>query len=276
MTRHRSRFARSRRAAAATASCALAVVWSSCLGSAGGESFDFHGYAAGPADAVEGMPYVFRSGRGFDVTLTRADLWIGAVYLNRSVSASGVTDTTCTLAGVYVAELTTGTLVDALSPKLQAFPEPGATTTERASTAEIWLSGGDIDAASDPTVILDLAGEATRGEERYPFEGRVTIGPNRKQPPSDPALPGAKPICKERIVSPIPIDLRAREGDALVLRVDPRGWFQNVDFAALEEVSAEPPLYRFRDDQEDQPSRNLFSGLQAGSGTYSLMWERDP
>jgi len=42
---------------------------------------------------------------------------------------------------------------------------------------------------------------------RPSFEGVVTIGSNRRVPSSDPATPGANPLCKSRIVTPIPIDL---------------------------------------------------------------------
>ena len=59
-------------------------------------------------------------------------------------------------------------------------------------------------------------------------------------------------------------------GDALVLRVDPRGMFANVEISALSQVETSPPLYLFRDDRGDAPSRNLYSGLRAAEGTYSF------
>lgn len=263
------------RVAGAFAVAASAIALCSCLGTAGGETFDFEAHGAGPSDAVAGSPYAFRSGRGFDVELTRANLWIGAVYLNKSVSTSVSSDTSCALAGIYVAEITTGRFIDVLSPTPQPFPELGQTTTEHASTAELWLSSGDVDANSDVTVILDVAGTATRDGITYPFDGMVTIGDNRRETPSDPAAPGAKPICKERVVSPIPVSARARPGDDLLIVVDPRGFFSNVDFASLEKVGDDPLRYRFRDDNGDQPSRNLYGGLRAGAGTYALQWTPD-
>lgn len=252
--------------------CALALPsLGGCIGTTGGELVTFDAYAAGPEDAAAGEPYTFQNSRGYAITLTRATVHVGAVYLNRSRPASVSSSTSCFLSGVYGAEVTSGLDVDILSPDLQEFPEPGSGTTERALAGEVWLFGGrDVNAPGDSTLILDVAGTATKEGASYPFEGRLTISENRVVPPDSPAQPGADPICKQRVVSPIPVDLRLSPGDALVLRVDPRGMFANVAFAELEQVSDEPPLYRFRDDGEDAPSRNLYSGLRAAQGTYSF------
>ena len=241
-------------------------------GSTGGELLEFEAYAAGPEGRTAGEPYTFVTDRGYEVTLTTAKLHIGAVYLNQSVPTSVSSDTSCYLAGQYVAEVAGGADVDLLDPGLQPLSARGFGTTERAKTAEIWLSGGDIDADVDPTVIARVEGVATRGAETFPFDATITIGENRALEPSDPAQPGARPICKQRIVSPIEIDLRPEAGGALVVRVDPAGWFDNVSFDELEQVDDSPPLYRFRDDSLDQPSRNLFNGLRANSGVYELEW----
>jgi hypothetical protein len=246
----------------------------SCVGTTGGEILELDAFAAGPADARAGQPYTFETSRGYTVSLTRAKLHVGAVYLNRSRPGSVSQDTSCQLTGIYVAEVVSGLDIDVLSPALQPFPEQGFATTEHASTAEVWLFGrGDINDASDTTVILDVAGTASKGGEDRPFEGKITISDNRVVPPPTAATPGAHPICKQRIVSPIPIDLDLEPGKSLVLRVDPRGFFANVEFAKLEQVASDPPLYRFRDDSGDQPSTTLYSGLRASVGTYSATWE---
>ena len=70
------------------------------------------------------------------------------------------------------------------------------------------------------------------------------------------------------------MDLTAAEGDALVLRVDPRGLFANAQIDLLEKAEGDPPMYLFRDDGADQPSRALYSGLRAATETYSITWER--
>lgn len=254
--------------------CLLLPALHGCVGTTGGELLPFDAYAAGPEDAVSGQPLVFETSRGYTVSLTRAKLHVGAMYLNRSRPSSVSSDTSCQLAGIYVAEVTTGMDVDILSPTLQPFPEQGFATTEHASTGEVWLFGNDdINAPSDATVILDIAGTAVKGGETIPFEGKVTISDNRQIPPPTPASPGTHPICKQRIVSPIPVDLDVAAGEDMILRVDPRGFFGNVELDALEKVQDEPPLYRFRDDGDDAPSRALYSGLRASVGTYAITWE---
>ena len=255
------------------ASLLLAAGLSGCVGTTGGEIVAFDAAAAGPRDAVAGQPYTFETSRGYTVTLTRAKVHVGAVYLNKSRPSSVASDTSCQLPGIYVAEVTSGVDVDLLSGTPQPFPNPGFATTEHASTAEVWLFGDDVNDPSDDTVILDVAGTAEKGGESYPFDGTIRIGQNRVIPAPSPALPGANPICKQRIVSPIPVQLTAKEGDRLILRIDPRGLFANVEISKLEEASSDPPLLRFRDDDGDQPSRALYSGLRASVGTYSVTWE---
>ena len=80
---------------------------------------------------------------------------------------------------------------------------------------------------------------------------------------------GASPICKERIVSPIPTSLQIERQGALWLRVDPRRLFTNVDFGAL---AADGDHFSFRDDSSDQPSANLYNNLKQGGGLYAFSW----
>lgn len=259
-------------AAGALALAAGALVGASCNGSTGGELFELEAYAAGPEAAQDGS-YSFATPRGYDVTLTEAVLHIGAVYLNQAVPTSVASDTSCTLPGIYVAEVTEGMDVDVLDPTPQKFPALGSANSERARTGELWLSGGDLYAENDATVIASIEGVAEKDGESFPFTARITIGNNRKIAPDNPALPGSRPICKERVVSPIALDLTAEPGGALLVRVDPAGWFGNVEFADLEESGGR---YRFRDDSDDQPSRNLYAGLRANAGVYELSWVSEP
>ncbi len=253
----------------------LLTACAGCIGTTGGDLFTFSAFAAGPegAEAAAGGTYSFKSGRDYTVSLTRARLHIGAVYLNNSVPSSVAASSSCALAGIYTAEVTTGLFVDVLSSTPQRFPAPGSGTSERAPTGEIWLNGGDVNDPSDTTVILDIQGTAEKDGISYPFEGQVTISTNRVSPVEDVAQPGSNPICKQRIVTPIPTDIQPTTGGALLVRVNPRGWFGNVEFAALERVSDAPPLYRFADSSEDPPSRNLYGGLTASGETYSFHWQ---
>lgn len=255
---------------------ALLAALPGCIGTTGSDLLTFDADAAGPTDAQVGMS--FEASHGFHVTLTRAKLHIGAVYLSRAKALPGAQDTGCILPGIYVAQVTQGLDVDLLSPAPQRFPAKGEGTSEQAQTGEVWLTFGDVNAVNDNPppgqYILDIAGTATKDGASYPFEGHITIGENRAQPVTDPALPSEHPICKERIVSPIDVDITPWNGGNLLLRVDPRGFFTNVDFSQLKQVSTSPPSYAFEDSTTGQPNINLYRNLKANrnSGVYQFSW----
>lgn len=252
----------------------FALCLSGCVGTTGGELFEIETYASGPTDLVDGEPYDFVNGRGFSVTLDQARLHVGAMYLNRTRSISVSSDTSCILPGIYVAEVTSGLDVDLLSPALQKFPGRAVASDDAALAGEVWLSAGDVNAASSNAVVLAATGEARRDALRYPFSARLTIGQNRAIPPENPALPGANPICKQRIVSPVPVDLALDPGDALILRVDPARFFANVDFSTLEPDPSDPARFEFSDSQHaNQASDSLYAGLR---GTLGYRFEIDP
>jgi hypothetical protein len=251
---------------------AASIGLAGCVGTTGSDLVEFSAAAAGPADAVKGQSYEFTSGRGYHVVLTRAVVHIGAVYLNLARPVSGAQATDCILPGIYVGEVIKGLDVDALSPDPQPFPIAGEGTATRAITGEVWLTGGDVNAEDDSTVILDVAGTADAAGISYPFDGKLTIGKNRAVTVGDPSLPSQHPICKERIVSPIAVDITPKAGGTLLVRVDPKGLFTNVDFSHMDKVSDAPPHYVFHDDGGTPPDANLFRGLQARDGVYQLMW----
>jgi hypothetical protein len=249
---------------------AFAAALAAC-GTTGGDLVSFDVAASGPATAA-GPGFAIDNGLGWHIVLDRAELHIGAIYLNLSVPSSGAQLTNCILPGIYTAEELAGLTVDVLSAVPQAFPAPATGTTDVPRAAEIWLTGGDINAQADPTVIADLAGTASRGAAEIPFTARITIGANRLIPSSDPAQPSMHPICKQRIVSPIVLgDLRLGDGGTLMLRIDPAPWFANVDFAGVAPGAALP------DDLTTPASQNLFSGLRSAGGTYTFTFdERTP
>jgi hypothetical protein len=253
---------------AALAGCAF--VATACVGTTGGDTFSFEAFGRGSGTGTAEMPAV--TGLDYTLVLTRARVHVGALYLNRATPTSVSSDTSCTLSGVYVAEVPFPLELDALSTERQAFPELGQATAELAQAGEVWLTGGDVNEPSDSTVILDVAGVAERNEVRFPFEGKLTIGENRLQP-TPPELPGLKPICKERIVSPVPVHVTPERGLALVLTVDAARMFSNVEFSELA-VDAEG-IYHFDDDPSTATpaSENLYIGLRAASGIYEFGFE---
>ena len=240
-----------------------------CNGSTGSGIVSFDAAAAGPTDAHAGDAYRFTNGLGYDVSLEQARLHVGAVYLNRSVPIAGGQETSCVLPGIYVGEVTNGRDVDVLSPEPQPFPAPAEGTADRAATAQVWLFGTSIDAQDDPTIILSLRGVATKDGATFPFDGTITIGKNRKRVADDPSRPGANPLCRERIVTPIPVDFVPQEGGHVVLRVDPKVWLAGVDFAALDQ--GDDGKFHFRDDANGAPSIALYDGLRSRDA-YAFEW----
>ena len=261
--------------------CLLTAAWlglSACSGTTGGKHVTFSAVAVG-VKATSGHTLSFDNAFGYHVTLTRARLYVGAIYLNQSVPSSGAQETACVLPGIYVAEVFGPLEVDALSAAQQSFPFEGEGNALAAKAAELWLSGADaqvhkdINDVSNAPLILDAAGTAQKAGVSFPFEAKLTIGANRVIAASDPAYPGANPICKQRIVTPIPVEITASDAGKLVLHVDPRRWFEAVDFSLLPQVSTTPVLYAFSDAPTQAADINLYNALRARSGVYRIAWE---
>jgi hypothetical protein len=251
----------------------LLLILSSCgKGSTGSSLVKFTALSSGPSDAPKG-PLTFTSGSGAAITLTRAKLHLGAVYLNQSVPTSGSAAGPCILPGIYVAEAYGPMDVDLLSPDPVPFPSEATATETLAKTAEIWLTGGDINAEQDATIILDVAGSAIQQGITYPFVSSITISGNRKPKISNPALPGANPICHQRIVTPIAVDLTPKNQGTLLLQIDPRPMFNAIDFATAQKESDAPLLYRIVDDTTAKAGGALFKGMIANSGVYKFTWK---
>lgn len=241
-----------------------------CIQTTGGRIVGFQAQAQGDPAVVDGGPLTFTSPAGFDVTLARAQLFVGALYFSQQNPQSYTLETSCVQPGVYTGEVRGAVTVDALSPAPVPFPIAGNGTDADTRAAELWLTGGNVEADVDRTVVLDVAGTATRGAEVFPFEGAFTISQNRVTPPRNPALPGSNPLCQQRIVSPIPFEAQLVEGGTLSLVVDPRAWFASVDFSTLSKVSDAPPLYRFEDTSTSsaQADKALYNGLRSAVGPY--------
>jgi hypothetical protein len=245
-----------------------------CVGTTGGDIVDFQAAASGPAGAVAGQPLSFDTSRGWHVELTTARMHVGAMYLSDYSPPSGSQITSCILPGSYVAQVIEGRDIDLLSGKSQLFPVLGHGTALQALSAQVWLTGGDVNNPDDPpqpTVVLDLEGSADNGSMTRKFEAQLTIANNRISAAG--AVAGADPICSERIVSPIPTSVQIESSGALLLRIDPRLLFTNVDFGALTQQNGNSS-YTFSDDRDatDQPSVNLYDNLKQAGPLYAFSW----
>ena len=259
----------------------IALATASCAGSTGGETLDIPVAAAGPASAVAGQPLVCADDPAWTITVTAASLHVGAVYLDQSQPVSGAQATGCVLTGTYVAQELSPLDVDALSPALQPFPALAhAVTTPPALIGEVWLTRGPIDAVPSSTPILPIltvAGSATRTAtgDIFPFSGTVTIEDNYQ---ASGAAAGGNPICKKRIVSPIPAVVTVSATGGLLLRIDPCRFFTAIDFTALPPGDT-PGTYQFSDDPaaaDYAPTgSNLYANLHS-SAPYTFSWADGP
>jgi hypothetical protein len=249
-----------------------AALWAGCIQTTGGNLVSFAALAQGDPAVVTGGPLSFTTPRGFDVRLDRARLTVGAMYLSQQNPQSYTLEPSCIQPGIYSGEVRGGLVVDALSPAPQPFPVAGNGTDAQTRAAELWLTGGDLLATTDRTVILDVAGEATRGPDAWPFSAQLTISSNRATPPRNPALPSSNPLCQQRIVSPIAFDAVLAEGCTVALVVDPRAWFASVDFTELTPHPDTPGAFVFTDDgaSSSQADRALYNALRSAAGPYRL------
>jgi hypothetical protein len=243
------------------AGCVLLAAALVACGTTGGNVVDFQVVARGAGSTS------YPSAFGWHIELARATLHIGAVYLNLTRPNSGLQDTQCILPGVYTAQELAPIDVDVLSTAPQPFAEPGTGTDDEALTGEVWLTGGDVNADSDATVIADLAGTATKDAQVLPFSATIQINSANRGIPGSPAFPGLHPICKQRIVSPILIDLRPHTGGTLAVIVDPSGWFANVDFSQI------PPDGVFPDERNNTASDHLFNAIRAATATFQFSFQ---
>jgi hypothetical protein len=254
----------------------LLLTASGCINSTGDALVTFQASASAAPDvgAVAGQPLRFTTPRGFDVTLTTARVFVGALYLStvEPTTASGASEEPCVANGITTGEVRGGLEIDALDPTPQPFPGEGLGSTLPTRSASVWLTNGDVNASDERTVVLRVEGTATQGADVYPFTGRLRIGNNRITPPRNPALPSSNPICEQRIVTPIAFDTTLSQGATVRLLIDPRAFFNSVDFATLQQVSMTPPAFRFRDDTatSEQADTALFNSLRANAGPYRL------
>jgi hypothetical protein len=260
--------------------CLFLSLVAGCGDTTGGGLVSFQARVGGVAGPAGGGPLEFDTGSGYHVSLTSAHFHVGSVYLNMSVPSSGGPAEPCILPGIYVGEAlggcdeqsgVCGIDLDLLSPTLIPFPMGGQGTADQAREAEIWLTGGDINAPDDQTPILQAAGTAQKGGQSWPFTATVTIGQNRAQAVQNQAMPGANPICRRRIVTLIRVNFALAQDGTLDLRIDPRGLWNSVEFSTLSTMGGMGPPYAIPDSSEGVGGA-LFDGLLANSGVYQFAW----
>lgn len=239
------------------------LCFSACIESTGGNLVSFSASARGVPEAAR----PFTTPAGYEVTLSRTRVHVGALYFTQQNPQSYTLEQACVQDAIYSGEVRGGLTVDALDAQAQPFPVEGNGTDALTRTGMLWLTGGDLLADHDPTVVLDVAGTATGDAGTFPFEGRFTISGNRKQPPRNPALPGSNPLCAQRVVGPVAMNDAFHQGGALSLVIDARQFFPSVDFSTL---ASDGGVYLFSDAQDSsaQADLALFSALRSAGAPY--------
>jgi hypothetical protein len=247
----------------------------------GGEVITFHAYATGPSGADGSL--TFDTGLGFHVELTQAAMHIGAVYLRLGQANPGSANASCVGDTTYGLQVPGPVDFNVLANTPQEFSVLGSATNDTDQSGEIWLVYGDINqvASTTPTggppVIVAVLGVATRDAATYRFSGSLTIGENHLIPPPSVAQPGQNPICKQRIVAPIPLIIHPTIGGDLLLRVDPSQWFSAVDFSTLspgeDGTTLEIPDSSNGSGPDAATGRAFFTAVTGASAdTYQFSW----
>jgi hypothetical protein len=255
---------------------AFLLLCSSCIQSTGGNVVTFQMSASGDNQVVSGGPLTFVTARQYEVTLTQAKLFIGAVYFSAQNPQNYQLETSCIQPGVYTGEIRAPITINLLSPEAIDFQIEGNGTDLLTQSAEIWLSESVVNAESSSKEILSVAGIARKGLEKIPFTGRLTIGRNRKLPLRNAALPGSNPICQQRIVAPIPFETTLTNESRIRIQIDPRAFFSSVEFLELSKTDAGERVFLDDGNSPLQPDQALFNALTASSGPWRFeITERD-
>ncbi|MBK9753700.1 MAG: hypothetical protein IPO88_09375 [Nannocystis sp.] len=179
-------------------------------GSSGGEPFSY------PLAAVGAGAGPFPVG-DWQVTLTRAEVAIGPIYVCATAAASP------DLCDVALAEFTEVAVVDALAPAAEIGELHARPGEPRSAMLDYGISWFTTQSRPEALAALGhsarLAGTAVRDGASLNFDAQVDVVPPLR---GSPALVGVRAHSEFQ-----------DEGSRLELRLDPRAWLTGVDFDAL-------------------------------------------
>lgn len=273
---------------------ALGLCPAACVGTTGGERVAFVATVAG----VE-APWptnTFTNDYGWQVTLSRADMTVGPIYLNtqRPLAPAGALWRALRPIGVAhagVSHLEEGRVVgevlgqarfDALSPVPVAFPVAGTASEEIVRSLDVWLSppaSVPIETKKISHATVELEGVARREGVELKFRGKLVLD-DTWLPDVAPGDRGAQSVASLRQIRGIGASFVPSEGGTLDLRVDPSRLLRGADFANIAQGPSDlaDPSYRLLVQSKtgkfttDQVMRSLFNALRSSTGTYAATW----
>lgn len=263
----------------------------SCASNTGEKRFSFEARVGGATREAsrQDADLTFVNERNWTITLTKADVTLGPIYLN---VVAPLHDTTTSLLGLFVknawadgeSHLDTGRVVgevlgqvtfNTLSSELISFPVSGSLAQEQVRTAEIWFYPKPW--TSTEAAALSVAGTASLGEKTVRFRGDLVLN-EAWQPDVTAGARGTTSIAELRKIRGIPAPFYPTEGGHLEVRFDIEQLFRGADFSNLDDNPQDHDgtkvLVQSKSGAHttDQVMTNLYQGLRSTSGTYSVSW----
>lgn len=270
---------------------AMIVSTFGCAGTTGTKKVPFEAFAGGTAEAAR--PFV--NERGFEVTLARAELVFGPVYLNVIAPRQATTASRGPLlrwlegeafahgedhlgSGRVVGEVLGQVRVNALSDTLVPFPTPGMVTNESVRTLDVWFyppAGQDPETKDVPAALV-VEGSAARAGNRIAFRGALVFD-EAWLPEAEVGSREARTLPDIRRVRGIATSFTPDDGGRLVVRFDVRALFRGADF---DTIAGNPTdrdgvkrLVQSRTAGTDQVMTNLFQGIKSTTGPWVVRWD---
>lgn len=208
---------------------------------------------------VAGMdPGTVHTPSGWDLQLAAAELSVAALYLRNAHNTGGTADDQ----GRVVAQALGPFSIDALASEPTRVEVSASGVTERALSAELWLTeaeqGPIADALGPFAALAHVAGVARRDDVEIPFDGGLQFPEGSEQ--------SGYQTWSNRRIRRLACDLVPSAGGELQLRVDPSHFLDSVQFDTLSEGDG---ARTFITDAEQLQLRN---GI-ALTGAYSLGFE---
>ncbi|CAN5199402.1 hypothetical protein BH09MYX1_BH09MYX1_64140 [soil metagenome] len=276
--------------------CSISTLPSVGCGATGSKRFAFEARAAGAlrTDGATVGPLSFVNENGWTITLQKANVTLGPVYLNviaplRTAGFSGLSFVKTAHAagdshldaGRVVGEVLGQVSFDALSQAEVPFATRGTITEEEVRTLDVWFypaPGIAPETTKIATVALDVVGDAVKGADHVAFRGNLVLD-DAWLPNAQPGARGGQTILGVRQVRGIPADFYPTEGGHLTMRFDVRACFRAAEFSNLSGSLSDPDGTKILVQAKsgttttDQVMTNLYQGVRA-TKTYSVAWTR--